>query len=133
MGSVLFAATSDGSFSPAQVVLILLVCGLTLVGMWKTYAKAKWPGWAAIVPVYNIYAFVKIAGKPGWWTILFFIPFVNIIVSFMVHYAFVRTFGKGIGYMLLTMFLPFIGYPLLAWGDATYTKPKSPTSVTMQA
>ena len=47
---------------------------LVLVGTWKTFEKAGQPGWGAIIPIYNVYLMCLIAGKPGWWTILFFIP-----------------------------------------------------------
>ncbi len=41
-------------------------------------------GWLAWIPVANVYLMCKIAGKPTWWVVLFFIPFVNIIMSIIV-------------------------------------------------
>jgi len=55
-----------------------------------------------------------------WWILLFFIPFVNIIIGFLVVYDFVRAFGKEMGFAIGTIFLPFIFYPLLAFGGSRY-------------
>ena len=41
-------------------------------------------GWLAWIPVANVYLMCKIAGKPTWWVVLFFVPFVNIIMSVLV-------------------------------------------------
>jgi hypothetical protein len=38
---------------------------LWVAGMWKIYAKADQPGWAAIIPIYNVYIWCKIVGRPG--------------------------------------------------------------------
>ena len=32
----------------------LAVVIVTIAGMWKTFEKAGKPGWAAIIPIYNI-------------------------------------------------------------------------------
>ena len=91
-----------------------------IAGIWKTFEKAGKPGWAAIVPIYNVIVMLEIAGKPIWWIILYLIPVVNIIVAFMVMAAFARNFGKGTGFAIGLVFLPFIFYPILGFGDATY-------------
>jgi hypothetical protein len=88
--------------------------------MWKIFVKAGKPGWAAIVPIYNLIVILEIAGKPIWWFILLLIPFVNIIVLIMVLISFARNFGKGVGFAIGMLILPFIFYPMLAFGDATY-------------
>jgi len=88
--------------------------------MWKVFTKAGKPGWAVIIPLYNAYVFLKIAGKPGWWLILLLVPLLNVIVGIVATVAFARNFGKGIGFVLGLIFLPFIFYPILAFGDAQY-------------
>jgi hypothetical protein len=47
----------------------------------KTGTSDAWMAW---VPVLNVYLMCKIAGKPGWWVLLFFIPFVNVVATVMV-------------------------------------------------
>lgn len=98
------------------LVIILLV----VIGMWKVFVKAGKPGWAAIIPIYNMIVLLEVAGKPLWWFILLLIPFVNLIVAIIVLIALARNFGKGIGFALGLVILPFIFYPILGFGDARY-------------
>ena len=105
--------------------LIGLVIGIfLLVAMWKVFTKAGKPGWAAIIPVYNIYVQLKIVGRPGWWLVLYFIPVVNIVISLLVAIDLAKSFGKGSGFGVVGLWLfGFVGYPILAFGDATYRGP----------
>jgi len=64
-----------------MLIVCLVIAVVMLVGLWKVFVKAGQPGWACIVPIYNIYILMKIAGKPGWWVVLYFIPFVNMGVG----------------------------------------------------
>ena len=99
----------------------LLVVVLVIVSMWKVFVKAGQPGWAAIVPIYNAYVFLKIAGKPGWWLIMLFIPVLNLVFGIMALAAFAKKFGKGGGFVVGLIFLPVVFYPILAFGDAQYS------------
>ena len=58
---------------------ILGIAVFIYAAMWKVFEKAGQPGWAAIIPIYNFYIMTKIAGKPGYWTLLCLIPLVNIV------------------------------------------------------
>jgi hypothetical protein len=93
---------------------------VTLIGMWKVFVKAGQPGWGCIIPIYNIYCLVKIAGKERWWLLLYLIPLVNIIAAILVTLGVARNFGKGGGFAAGLIFLPFIFYLILGFGDATY-------------
>jgi hypothetical protein len=98
----------------------LLVVVLLIVAMWKVFAKAGQPGWAAIVPIYNAYILLKIAGKPGWWLVLMFIPLVNLIVAIIATAAVARKFGQGTGFVVGMILLPIVFYPILGFGSAQY-------------
>ena len=102
-----------GAFYLAFLVLIL-------ASFWRVFAKAGRPGWASLIPIYNGYVLLKIAGKPGWWLLLMFIPLVNIIVSILAVVGLANSFGKGGGFAAGLIFLPFIFYPILAFSDAQY-------------
>lgn len=93
---------------------------ITYAGMWRVFEKAGRPGWAAIIPIYNIYIMAKIGGKPGWWVVLLLIPIVNIIIGIMLYHALAKSFGKGVGYAFGLLFLSFIFFPILGFGDAYY-------------
>lgn len=97
---------------------------LMIVAMWKLFTKAGQPGWASIIPIYNLYVLLQVAGKPGWWVLLFFIPFVNIVIAFIMWHEISKAFGKEIGFTLGLFFLGVIFLPILAFGNATYKKPE---------
>jgi hypothetical protein len=109
-----------GGFGIVFWVCWLAFMVLMIAAVWKVFEKAGKPGWAAIIPIYNIIVILEIAGKPLWWILLYLIPLVNIVVGFMVLSTFVRKYGKGIGFLLGLIFLPFIFWPVLGFGDATY-------------
>ena len=102
------------------IVLDVALIILMIAAMWAVFKKAGEPGWAALIPIYNIMVLLKIAGKPMWWVILMLIPFVNIIVLIIAIVGLARNFGKGAGFALGLVFLAPIFYPILAWGDAQY-------------
>jgi hypothetical protein len=105
-------------------LLIWLALFVTLiVSMWKIFQKAGKPGWAAIVPFYNIYVMLQVAGLPGWWLILFFVPFVNVIIGIIAIVYFVKSFGRGAGFAVATIFFPYVTYPILAFGKDKYVGP----------
>jgi len=115
-GGGLLGGIIGGVFFLLYLAFIVVV----IAGMWKTFQKAGEPGWGAIVPIYNTYLLLKIAGRPGWWLVLFLIPVINFIISIIVSIDIANNFGKGTGYGLGLGFLPFIFYPMLGFGDASY-------------
>src|SRR5208283_4844553 len=60
-------------FAGFWLALVVLV----VAGMWKAFVKAGQPGWAVLIPIYNMYVLLKAAGKPGWWLLLMLIPIVG--------------------------------------------------------
>lgn len=133
--SDLSTSASMYQVSPIFSMVYLVMGILAIVGMWKVFAKAGQPGWAAIIPFYNIYIMLKIAGRPGWWLILLLIPFVNIVILLLVSLDIAKAFGKSGIFGIVGLFLfSFIGYLLLGFGDAQYVgsanggTPTTPTS-----
>lgn len=115
---------SAGAGSMGGVVADLIALAIIIIiiaGLWKVFVKAGQPGWGCIIPILNYYFLCKVAGKPGWWVILSFIPIVNIIIGIIVFIGVAEHFGKGVGFALGLIFLPFIFFPILGFGDATYT------------
>lgn len=107
-----------------SVVTILLVLGalglLIIVAMWVVFTKAGQAGWKSLVPIYNIYILLVIAGVPGWWLILLFIPLVGLVFHLLAMLALAKKFGKGTLFGIGLFILPIIFYPLLAFGGARY-------------
>jgi hypothetical protein len=101
-------------------LIFLAIMVFFIAACWKVFTKAGQPGWAAIIPIYNMIVWLRIAGRPGWWIILFLIPIVNFVIAIVVSIDFARKFGKGAGFAMGLVFLGIIFYPILAWGSAQY-------------
>ncbi len=119
-------AQSDGSGAIAAIIglfmtLVWLVVMVAMIaGMWKTFAKAGEPGWAAIIPIYNILILVKIARKEVWWVVFFFLPLLNLVGLIVICMEVAKHFGKGAGFGIGMAFLPPIFWPLLGFSNAQY-------------
>jgi len=99
---------------------------LALIGLWKMYKKAGKPGWATLIPIYNTVVYLRIIARPWWWILLLLIPFVNIIVTFIMAVKLGKSFGKSglFGFVWLGLF-PIVGTLILGFGSAQYTNPGS--------
>ena len=110
---------------PGIIVLVIWV-GLVILmvaSWWKIFTKAGQPGWASIVPIYNLVVILKLIGRPVWWILLLFIPLVNVVIAIIMVVDLAKSFGKGVGFCLGLFFLGIIFYPILAFSDATYQGP----------
>ncbi|MDZ4795020.1 MAG: DUF5684 domain-containing protein [Bacteroidota bacterium] len=109
--------------STGAIIFLLAFVVFVIAAMWKVFEKAGQPGWAAIIPIYNIYIMTKIGGKPGYWTLLCFIPFVNLIFLIWLYNMISKSFGKDEGFTAGLIFLGIIFWPILAFGSAKYLGP----------
>lgn len=114
----------------ALILLALVV--LVIASLWVIFTKAGQPGWASLIPVYNLYVMLQIVGKPAWWLFLFLIPVINLIPSILLNFDLARSFRKGPGFALGLIFLPMIFLPILAFSDATYAGPSGSQSNVLQ-
>jgi hypothetical protein len=96
---------------------------LMIAAWWKIFAKAGQPGWACIIPIYNLYVWCKIVGRPWWWILLMLIPFVNFIILIILIIDLAKSFGKGVGFGIGLLLLAVIFFPILGFGSAQYQGP----------
>jgi hypothetical protein len=101
------------------LIYLAFIVGLA-AGMWKVFTKAGKPGWAALIPIYNLIVLVEIAGRPVWWFLLLLVPLANFVVAIILGIDIAKAFGKGTGFGLGLTFLGFAFYPILGFGDASY-------------
>jgi len=113
---------SLATFFLTIMIIYFAVILLIIIAFWKIYTKAGQPGWASIIPIYNIYIFGKIVGMKNWW--LMIVPFIGLIFSIIAILDLTKSFGKSSGFAAGMIFLPFIFFPILAFGDAFYIGPK---------
>ena len=104
----------------AILFLSLLTGLIIIIAQWKIYTKAGQPGWACLIPIYNIYILLKIIGKPWWWLILMFVPVANLIIAIWSTNLLSKRFGKDESFTIGLFLLPIIFYPILGFGKAEY-------------
>lgn len=139
MSSALFAQATDyyttngannvgatGGFALFMVPVLVFVV-ITVVGMWKMFEKADKPGWAAIIPIYNLYILLQIAEKPSWWLVFMLaslIPFlgffVSVAFSIIIGIEVAKRFGKSEVFGAILCGLLSIGYLIIGFGPNKY-------------
>ncbi len=78
--------------------------------------------------IYNMYIMLKIAGRPGWWLLLWLIPIVNIVVSVILAIDIAKSFGQSAVFGVVLLFLLCgVGYLILGFGSARYVGPAAAT------
>lgn len=105
------------------IIVLIIYIGImvaVIAGVWKAFVKAGQPGWAILIPIYNIYVMTQIAKKPGWWVLLMLIPIVSIIIMFILMIEIAKNFGKDTGFGIGLALLGMIFWPILGFGDAQY-------------
>jgi hypothetical protein len=119
----LIGALFGGVFMLITLAVVLLV----FVSLWKIFEKAGKPGWAGIVPIYNIIVLLEIVGRPLWWIVLMFVPCVSIVVGIILCIDLAKSFGKDVAYGIGLALLGFVFFPMLAFGAARYVGPAAGT------
>ena len=120
-------AAAAAAFVAAFFLVFVVVGIVTLIGMWKTFDKAGQPGWAVLIPIYNIIVLLRIAGLPWYWV---FAPFVAIIpilgwIAYLVWIVWVyhrisTRFGQGVGFTIGLTLLGPIFWLILGFGSSKY-------------
>ena len=110
-------------------ILSMALSILMIVSLWKIFKKAGKPGWASIIPIYNIYIMCEIAEKEWWYVLLYCVPFANIYAMIVLYNGMAKRFGKSGGFVAGMILLPVIFFPMLAFGkDAAIVNNQPNTS-----
>ncbi len=104
------------AFLGAGLLFILLI----IASFWKVFEKAGEAGWKSLIPIYNYFVLLRIAGCPSWWLLMFFLPVVNIYFIVVMHIRLAEKFDRSPLFGFALCFLGFIFFPILAFGSATY-------------
>ncbi len=108
-----------------MVFFWLAIVVLVYASLWKIFVKAGKPGWAAIIPIYNLIVLIEIVGKPTIWILWLIIPCVNFVFCIWLMNLLSKSFGKTEGYTVGLIMLPMVFYPLLGFGNAKYLGPSA--------
>lgn len=115
------AMAAFAGFMIAYFFVIMIIAVLLIIAQWKIFKKAGKPGWAAIIPIYNVIVLLEIIGKPIWWLVLLFVPVANMVIGILMALELGRKFGKSDLFSVVGLVLfPVVGYPMLAFGSAQY-------------
>ncbi len=128
---VTLAQNSTPLFQSAPAFLALLLFILIFVGIWKMFEKANQPGWAIIIPIYNIYILCKIVGRPWWWVVLMWIPLVNVVLAIILMVDLAKSFSHGIGFAVGLVLLPSIFMCILGFDHSEYQGPSASGNTTL--
>ena len=110
-------------------ILSMALSILMIISLWKIFKKAGKPGWASIIPIYNIYIMCEIAEKEWWYVLLSCVPFANIYAMVVLYNGMAKRFGKSGGFVAGMILLPVIFFPMLAFGkDAAIVNNQPNTS-----
>ena len=110
-------------------ILSMALSILMIMSLWKIFKKAGKPGWASIIPIYNIYIMCEIAEKEWWYVLLSCVPFANIYAMIVLYNGMAKRFGKSGGFVAGMILLPVIFFPMLAFGkDAAIVNNQPNTS-----
>ncbi|MDA9019280.1 DUF5684 domain-containing protein [Flavobacteriales bacterium] len=107
-------------------VIILIVLVFIIAG-WRLFSKAGKPGWAIIIPFYNLYIYTQIIQRPGWWILLYFsiaIPAVGalgmVFLSIVDQLRLAKVFGRSAGFGVGLILLGWVFFPILAFSGSQY-------------
>ncbi len=101
------------------VVAVVVFVAIMIASYWRIFTKAGQPGWPAIVPFYNWVVLLRIIRRPVWMIVLFLVS-GGIIGHVLAGVDLAKAFGKETGYAVGLVLLPFVFYPMLAFGSAEY-------------
>ena len=97
-----------------MIILFFAILIAMFAALCVIYEKAGEPGWAAIIPIYNVIVWMRIIKKPWWWLLLIIIPLVGLIFSIwatnllMKKFVNVELWTVGAIFLLFIIFLNFI-------------------------
>jgi hypothetical protein len=125
---------TNGGVVGILVIIYIAVIVFEIAALWKVFVKAGQPGWAAIIPIYNLYILLKVIGRPGWWILLFLlgiVPFVGwiavLVLGIIIAIDLAKSFAKSSGFAVGLFLLNFIFVPILGFGESQYVGPAAST------
>jgi signal peptidase I len=121
-------------------IFFLFIQIVHLLGTWKLYVAAGRKSWEAAVPVYNSIVLMKIISRPTWWTLLLFIPIINLIMLPVIWIETLRTFGKRsqldtfLGVITCGLYIYYVNYTQkLEYNSERSLHPKNKTADTVSS
>ena len=109
-------------FVALSSVVWLAIVVFLVAAQWRLFTKAGQPGWAVLIPVYNVIKLLQISGRSGWWLLGFGVPLLNVFVAIRLVFDLAFAFGRGVAFGFGLLFLAPVFIPVLAFGGAQYVR-----------
>jgi uncharacterized membrane protein YhaH (DUF805 family) len=122
---VITLADSSPGASLGVVLGIAITYVLFALPLALVFKKTQVAPWYAFIPILNLYGLLKVAGRPGWWLLLYLIPIVGFVVTVIVYLDVAKSFGRGAGFTVGLVFLPIIFLAILGINDDRYRGPSA--------
>jgi hypothetical protein len=113
-------AASAGGMGLFWVLINIAIGIFYIVVMWKVFVKAGLPAWGVLIPIYNTYLMIKVAGRPGWWLVLILLPPVYFVLTIIMCIDVAKNFGKSASFGVGIIFLSLIFLSILAFDSSEY-------------
>lgn len=97
------------------IILIIL-----LISLERIFKKANRSGVSAFIPFYNLNVLLEITNSSKWNFLFLFIPGINLAFYIILMLSLAKCFRKTKVFALGLIFLPFVFYPILGFGDSEY-------------
>lgn len=120
-----------GVFSFFFIIIVIALLILYLVGLWNLFQKAGRKGWEAIIPFYNSWVLVEIAGLTWWYALLiilssiihegnisFILSLGSTVANFFVFYNISKKLHRDTGFAILMTLFPFIMVPFVGLSNS---------------
>jgi len=112
-----------GAVLMVTMAVALAIVAVGIAGLWKVFTKAGQPGWAVLVPFYNVLIVLRIVGRPDIWLLFCLIPGVSVVIGIILCVDLAKSFGKDTLFAIGLILLPIVFLPILGFGDARYLGP----------
>jgi signal peptidase I len=101
------------SFTPISLNITVIIAFIGFqIGLWFIFKKAGEKPWKSLVPIYNMWVWLKVLSRPKWWMFMIFFPFITIFMCYLMVWKTIRLFGKTSYIFLIPgTFFFFIYFP----------------------
>ena len=131
-----------------SIIVALILCVFIVICNWKIMEKAGEDGWKALIPYYNYFVMSEISMTKPTFLVVFFvflggalicflgcIPYIGFlfasiaglimtVANGILNFSLAKSFGKEVGFCVLSIFFPPIVRAILAFGGSEYTGDK---------
>jgi signal peptidase I len=104
------------AFSPMSLMVTTIVSLIGFqIGLWFIFKKAGEKPWKSLIPVFNMWVWLKVLSRPTWWMALILFPFITVFMFYLMIWKTIRLYRKTSylylipGTFFFFIYLPYLG------------------------